>query len=53
VSIAEASELLNVHHHTLRRWVSAGRITGYRLGPRLLRVKLADVENLARQLPTA
>ncbi len=33
---------------TLRRWIAEGRLPAYRVGPRLIRVDLADLDALAR-----
>ena len=52
-SIPKAAEIYGVHHSTLRRYVSAGRITGYRFGPRMLRVDLDEIDALLRPLATA
>jgi excisionase family DNA binding protein len=41
-------ELIGVHYRTFRRWISDGRINAVRIGPRLLKVDMADVEKLAR-----
>jgi excisionase family DNA binding protein len=46
ISVAEAARRAGVHPRTMRRWVSEGTITGYRIGPRLLRVSTADVDKL-------
>lgn len=51
-SIANAAELLDVNPKTIRRWISAGRLTGYRVGPRIIRVDLTELEALARAVPT-
>jgi excisionase family DNA binding protein len=51
ISLHEAGELLGVSEKTIRRYVAAGRITGYRLGPRLIRVDRNEVENQLRQIP--
>ncbi len=34
LTIREASQLLNVHAHTLRRWNDQGLIAAHRIGPR-------------------
>ncbi len=53
VSIGQAAAYANVHPMTLRRWVSAGRVRAYRLGPRTLRVDLHELEaTLVRPIPT-
>lgn len=46
VSVAEAVCRAGVHPRTMRRWVADGIITGYPLGPRMLRVNAAEVDNL-------
>jgi excisionase family DNA binding protein len=46
-----AAELCHVHPNTIRRWIAEGRLPAYRVGPRRLRVDLADVEALI--VPTA
>jgi excisionase family DNA binding protein len=52
-SVAKAAEFADVSPRTIRRWISLGRLPGYRVGPRLLKVSLDDIEALAQQLPTA
>lgn len=49
-SIQDAAEEYGVHHQTIRRYISAGRITGYRFGPRMLRVDLDELDALLRPL---
>ncbi len=34
LTVEEVAELVNVHPHTVRRWLKDGRIEGTRLGPR-------------------
>ncbi len=53
VSQVEAAEHLGITDRTLRRMVAAGDLPAYRLGPRLLRIDLADVDALLRRIPTA
>lgn len=53
VSLAAAAEYADVSTRTLRRYISAGRLTGYRVGPRLLKVDLNDLDRLAHPIPTA
>lgn len=48
-----AAEHYKVHPRTIRRYISAGLITGYRMGPRLLRVDLGEIDELMRPVPTA
>ncbi len=37
---------------TVRRYISSGRLTGYRLGDRLLRVDLNEIDAILRPVPT-
>jgi excisionase family DNA binding protein len=53
VSIPKAAEYAGVHHITIRRRISAGDLTGYRLGKRILRVDLNELDDLLRTIPTA
>ena len=53
LTIVEAAEAFGVHPKTVRRWIAAGRLPAYRVGPKLLRVNAADVAALARPLATA
>ena len=43
VSIDEAAEIICCHPRTIRRWVNQGWLTGYRFGPRILRVDRAEL----------
>ena len=52
VSPAIAAEYAGVHTDTIRRYIAAGRLTGYRLGKRLIRVDLNQVDDLAQPIPT-
>jgi excisionase family DNA binding protein len=51
VSIAVAAEHLGVSILTVRRWISQGKITGYRVGSRLIRVDVRELDQLARPIP--
>lgn len=53
VSITDAATYADVSVRTMRRYIATGRLTGYRVGPRLVKVDLADLDNLARMIPTA
>ena len=43
VSINQAAEYANVNPRTIRRRISDGSLTGYRLGKRLIRVDLNEL----------
>lgn len=51
-SLETAAEQLGCSPRTVRRYVAAGRLTGYKLGPRLVQLDAAEVERLLRPLPT-
>jgi len=45
-SIHGAAGIAGVHHSTIRRWISDGRLTGYRFGPRLIKVDLDELNSM-------
>jgi excisionase family DNA binding protein len=47
-----ACERLGVTDKTLRRWIAEGRLTAWRLGPKLVRLDRDDVNELLRPIPT-
>jgi excisionase family DNA binding protein len=52
-SIAKGAERADVSPRTVRRWIAQGLLTGYRVGPRLVKVDLDEVDAIARPIPTA
>jgi excisionase family DNA binding protein len=52
-SLDEAAEYLGCGARTIRRMIAAGEITGYRVGKRMLRVDLDDVDATMRPIPSA
>jgi excisionase family DNA binding protein len=53
ISIARAAELLSVNPRTIRRYIAAGRLPGYRVGSHTIRVRLDDVDAILHPIPTA
>jgi excisionase family DNA binding protein len=51
-SISGAAEYAGVSTRTIRRYIAAGRLTGYRIGPRLIKINLAEVDALLSPIPT-
>ncbi len=51
VSITVGAETLGVHQRTLRRYIANGHLTGYRIGPRTLRVDADELEAFATGNP--
>jgi len=52
VSISQAAEYLGVNERTIRRRISDGQLTGYRVGKRLIRVDISELESLLKPIPT-
>ena len=52
-SINKAAEYANCNPRTIRRRISEGALTGYRFGPRLLRIDLDELDALMRPIPSA
>jgi len=52
-SLTLGAEYIGVSEKTLRRLISQGQIRGYRVGPRLIRVDLNELDALASPIPTA
>jgi excisionase family DNA binding protein len=50
LTIKEAAALHRVSTKTIRRWIQAGYIRAYRVGPRLLRLERASVINVGRRI---
>lgn len=49
----EAAEYLQVTRRTLDRYREAGLLAAYRVGPRAVRFRAADLDALAQPIPTA
>lgn len=46
LSLTEAARYANLSVGTLRRYIADGRLPGYRVGPKLMKVDLADLDAL-------
>jgi excisionase family DNA binding protein len=46
-TIKQTANHLGVDVRTVRRWISAGRLTAHRVGPRLIRVDRQSILKLA------
>lgn len=47
-----AATTLECSTKTVRRYIADGRLTGYRMGPRLIRVDMNEVDALLSRIPT-
>jgi excisionase family DNA binding protein len=46
-TLKQAAEFIGVDVKTVRPWIAQGRLTAYRVGPRLIRVDRASILKLA------
>lgn len=53
LTIEDAAERLGVNPKTIRRRIADGSLTGYRMGPRLIRVDADELDRLMQPIPTA
>lgn len=53
IPLSEGGELVRVSPKTLRRWISQGKLRGYRLASNQIRIDRAELLDLARPLPAA
>lgn len=53
ITLKAGAELLSITEQSLRRYMAEGRIPGYRLGKRSLRVDRHDLVALLTPVPTA
>lgn len=52
LTLRAAAEMYSLSERTIRRRVADGSVGAVRVGPRTIRVLTADVEALARPIPT-
>lgn len=52
-AVSTAAEHAGVSEKTIRRRISDGSLPGYRMGPRLIRIDLNELDALLRPIPTA
>lgn len=53
LTVAEAAERADRDRQTIRRWFRDGLLTRYRVGPRGVRVKTAELDELMGPRPVA
>lgn len=52
-TIQEAADYARCNAKTIRRRIADGTLTGYRFGPRAIRVDMDEVDRLLRPIPSA
>jgi len=52
-ALSAAAEYGACSEKTIRRRIADGTLTGYRMGPRLIRVDLNELDEILRPIPTA
>jgi excisionase family DNA binding protein len=50
-SIAKGAAYADVSARTIRRRIADGSLRAYRVGPRLIKIDLSDLDRLARPIP--
>jgi excisionase family DNA binding protein len=50
-SLANAADYAGVTTRTMRRYIASGRLVGYRVGPRLIRIDLDELEAMLKPIP--
>ncbi|MGI9085388.1 MAG: helix-turn-helix domain-containing protein [Aeromicrobium sp.] len=53
VSVKQAAEALGVTDKTFRSYIADGLVPAFRVGPKFVRIRVDDLEALARPIPTA
>lgn len=51
ISLEAASQYADVSERTVRRWITSGRLTGYRVGVKLLRVDVDELDTMIAPVP--
>lgn len=51
--VRSSADYAGVCEKTIRNWIAAGRLTGYRVGPKLIQVDLDEVDKLIRPIAAA
>jgi excisionase family DNA binding protein len=46
IGLQQAADYCDVDYRTIRRWVAEGRLNGVRIGPKLIKVDVAELDAL-------
>lgn len=50
ITIDEAAQRIGVHPNTIRNWLKAGNLKGYRIGPRFIRIDETELMEAVQRL---
>ena len=53
VGIAEAAIYLDITEKTLRKMITRGELAAYRINPRIIKIKIADLDALGQRISGA
>lgn len=53
VTIKQTAKLLGADETTIRRYIAQGRLTGFRVGPRSIRINSASITKLCKPIGCA
>lgn len=45
LTVEQVAAQEKVHPNTVRRWVRTGQVEAYRIGPKLIRIRAASIQN--------
>lgn len=46
ITIKQAAELMGVHPNTIRNWIADGKLEVKRIGSRIIRIDVAELNNM-------
>lgn len=52
ITITKAAAQLDCDVITIRRWISQGKLRGYRVGGKMIRIRQDDLDQFIRPIPT-
>jgi excisionase family DNA binding protein len=50
IGLPESADYCDVSYRTIRRWIADGRLNAVRVGPRLLKVSVADLDAIMQPI---
>ena len=53
LSVREAADRCDLSEKTIRRYIAAGKLPAFRVGPRNVRIRVGDLDAFARPIPTS